>query len=192
MSPKYLLLPLAILGLSSAALRADDDEDWPRRWHRHSRTQAEAHVNAPLKDLKTALDGRSGAGLGLQWLKRRSGGHESRTRLEWNVFPEGHPVGIAGVKTQVSNYTLSWDHLYHFSGTQKGPYIFGGAGAIRWFVDETTPAASRSFHTTKLGVSAGIGLPLGDHFGAELRYVVSSYQRNLDANTLQAGISWHF
>lgn len=196
------LLSLVLVGTSALALGAGEADDAPKpvaksethvhHWHSRSRTEAEVHANVPLKDLREALDARTGSGLGLRWTKDRSNGHGSRTRLEWNVFPESRPLGSQGLKTQVSNYVLSFDHLYRFGREHRGPYLMGGVGAVRWFVDETAPGAENRFHTTKLGLSAGVGMPMGENFGAEVRYVLSSYRRNQDANYLQVALSWRF
>jgi len=150
----------------------------------------QAQVNLPLRDLKERLDGRTGLGLGATWTHEHRDGHASRTRLEWNVLPEG--PAVAGVRTQVNNYTLVFDHLWHCGGKAEGPYLVAGLGAVRWFMSETGPAASASSHTTKLTVQGGAGWRFSPSFGAEVRYAVSSMDRTLDANLVQGCLTFRF
>jgi hypothetical protein len=161
-----------------------------RRQEHHREFALQAQVNLPLRDLKERLDGRTGLGLGATWTRDHRDGHASRTRLEWNVLPEG--PAVAGVRTQVSNYTLAFDHLWHCSGKAEGPYLVAGLGAVRWFASQTGPAASGSMHTTKLTVQGGAGWRFSPSFGAEVRYAVSSMDRSLDANLLQGCVSFRF
>ena len=55
--------------------------------------QAQVTLNQPTQDLKTALDGKQGFGLGLHGLHRRGLHHTSRTRFDWNVWAQGVTAG---------------------------------------------------------------------------------------------------
>lgn len=149
-------------------------------------------VLAPLKDLKTALDERTGLGIGLQWIHEGRGHWASRTRLEWNVFSESNPVGPLGVETSVKQYLLSFDRLYRLGEGPRSLYLLGGVGATRWFVDQQVLGTEQGFHTTKLAVTGGAGWRFSQAFGLEARYVVSGIDRAMDANTAQVSLNWRF
>ena len=162
-------------------------------WHHHSDFAWQAQLDTPVTALGRAMDNRNGAGLGMQWTTYHSHGGATRTRLEWNVFPEGNAVGAAAVKTKASNYILSFDHLYFLSGQETGVYVMGGLGVVRWFTEQTVgtlPAAAT--HTTKLAVSAGLGLWFNRAWSAEARYLVSSMDRPYDGNVVQTSLSVRF
>jgi hypothetical protein len=165
------------------------------RWHWESRSEFawQVQVDAPVQGLGRALDQRTGLGLGVQWTRDRTNGITSRTRLEWNTFPQGNPVGAAGLQTRASNYVLSFDRLYHFGGGAKGVYVLGGLGAVRWFLDETPAGGpTHSFHTTKLAVTGGAGYRFNHAVAAELRYFVSSVNEAYDGSAAQAAFSMRF
>jgi hypothetical protein len=152
--------------------------------------QAQVTLNQPTQELKTALDGKQGFGLGIHWLHRHGIQHTSRTRLDWNVWAQG--AAVNGVKTQVSNYTLAFDHLYHFDRRDQGPYLLGGLGAVRWFTERESVLGSARSHTTKLGISAGAGWQFNRNLGAETRVLVSSIDRTYDSTLLQAAVVLRF
>ncbi len=178
---------------------ADEPDAKPahHRWHWHSRDRSDfawqVQANLPAKELGTALDHTTGLGLGVQWNRYLKDGLARRTRLEWNVFPEGGPAGTPALKTKASNYVLSFDHLYHFSGAAKGPYVLAGLGGVRWFFDRTPDNGPRvSSHTTKLAVTAGAGYRFNRALSAEARYLVSSVDRTYDGNVLQGSVGMKF
>jgi hypothetical protein len=152
--------------------------------------QAQVTLNQPTQDLKTALDGKQGFGLGLHGLHRRGLHHTSRTRFDWNVWGQGPAVN--GVKTQVSNYTLAFDHLYHVEDRDQGLYLVGGLGAVRWFSEQESSLGSIRSHTTKLGVTAGAGWQFTRNLGAEARVLVSSINRTYDSTLLQGALVFRF
>jgi len=152
--------------------------------------QAQVTVNQPTQDLKTVMDGKQGFGLGIHGLHRHGIQHTSRTRFDWNVWGQGPAVD--GVKTQVSNYTLAFDHLYHFNNRDEGPYILGGLGAVRWFTERETALVNLRSHTTKLGVSAGAGWQFTRNIGAEARVLVSSLNKTYDSTLLQGAVVFRF
>jgi opacity protein-like surface antigen len=145
----------------------------------------QAQFNAPLRDFRDALDAKSGLGLGMQWQHRYHEGIQHRTRLEWNVFPEGPEVGPAHTRTQASNIILSFDRMFYFRTSGLGPYLTGGLGAVRWMYDETNGIVTTRWRTTKLNVMAGIGLQLTRHISLEGRYQVSSIRDTMDGNSAQ-------
>lgn len=176
---------------------ADDDEQktcthhWT--WRSDSAFAWQVQVDEPVKDLGRELDNRTGLGLGMQWTRDRANGVTNRTRLEWNVFPQGNAVGTAGLQTQASNYLLSFDRLYHFSGEAKGFYVLGGLGAVRWFMEQSAGgAATADFHTTKLAVTGGAGYRFNRAVAVEARYLVSTVDRTFDGNVLQGAFSMRF
>lgn len=193
--------PVRVLPLLLAAplLGAAEPADAPPKRERRSFAPVHRHafggsvqVLAPLKDLKTALDERTGLGIGLQWIHEGRGRWASRTRLEWNVFPEGNPVGPLGVETSVKQYLLSFDRLYRLGGEPRSIYLLGGVGATRWFVDQQAAGLNGSFHTTKLAVTGGAGWRFSHAFALEARYAVSGIDRAMDANTAQVSFNWRF
>ena len=186
-----LVLAAASVAPAFASAKEDDDEHW--RWHSNTEFAWQVQMDAPALDLGRELDSRIGLGLGMQWNHFQSNGFASRTRLEWNVFPEGNPVGAAGLKTKASNYVLSFDRLYHFKGESKGLYVLGGRGAVRWFMDQTPAGApTQSTHTTKLAVTGGLGYRFGKAFALEARYLVSSVNHTYDGNVMQASAGMRF
>jgi opacity protein-like surface antigen len=188
-----LVLTSACLAPAFADEARDDARDCRVDWHSSSDFAWQVQVDAPVKDLGRALDQRTGLGLGMQWTSYRSGGAANRTRLEWNVFPEGNPVGTAAVATKASNYVLSFDRLYHVSGTRAGVYVVAGLGAVRWFTDQTPGAnPTVSTHTTKLAVTAGAGYRFNRAVSLEARYLVSSVNRTFDGNVAQGVLSMRF
>ena len=196
-------LPATLLLLAAACAGpgfAEDpgEEARPRCEHHfyqpfHSDFAWQVQANLPVKDMGQALDNRTGLGLGVQWTRNGTNGVAHRTRLEWNVFPEGNAVGPDALKTKASNYVLSFDRLYHFSGRPQGFYVLGGLGAVRWFVDRTPgETATRSFHTTKLAVTAGAGYRFNRAVSAEARYLVSTVEKTYDGNVFQGCLSMRF
>lgn len=152
--------------------------------------QAQVTVNQPTQDLKTALDGKQGYGIGIHSLHRHGFHHTSRTRFDWNVWGQGNAV--AGVKTTVSNYTLAFDHLYHFEDRDQGPYLVGGLGAVRWFTERQMAAGTLRNHVTKLGVTGGAGWQFNRNFGVEARLFVSSIDKTYDSAVAQAAFVFKF
>jgi hypothetical protein len=194
-NPFRLLIPVLAALCVAPAFAGSGDDDWDSRWDWHSRSDFawQVQVDSPAKDLGRALDNRVGLGLGMQWTRYRDHGFANRTRLEWNVFPEGNPVGLGGVKTKANNYVLSFDRLYHLSGESRGLYILGGLGAVRWNVDRTIPNGEvPSTRTTKLAITAGAGFRFNKALSAEARYLVSSVNRTYDGNVLQASVGMRF
>lgn len=176
---------------------ADDGEETGCHHHWHWSTESEfawqAQVDAPVQGLGRALDQRTGLGLGMQWTRDRAHGLTGRTRLEWNDFPQGNPVGPDGVQTKADNYILSWDQLYHFSGQTKGAYVLAGLGGVRWYVDKAQGGQTfQSLHTTKLAVTGGAGYRFNHAVAAEVRYLVSTVEKSYDGSALQAVFSMRF
>lgn len=154
------------------------------------RLSGQLTLNQPTHDLGRDLDHQSGFGLGLHTRHRHGDHHTSRTRFDWNVWAQGPAVN--GVKTQVSNYHLAFDHLYHFQEASAGPYLVGGLGAVRWFVDRDVAGVRLRSHTTKLGVTAGAGWQFNRAAGLELRALVGSLDHTFDATTLQVAFTFRF
>lgn len=179
----------------SVATRSEKEEDCHVRFrfhHHHSVFGAYVQADAPLRDLKESLDRRTGLGLGVQWTHDHGDWNASRTRLEWNTFPEGGSVGAAGTRTYAKNYILSFDHLFKLNQGWSQAYLVAGLGGARWDLEQTTAGQRTSLWTTKLAVTAGAGVQLGRRVNLEARYVVSSVGSTFDANTLQASLGWRF
>lgn len=203
------LVPLVCAGLALAAQGApsapedktpavahrEKEEDCPVRFrfhHSHPAFGAYVQVDTPLRDLKESLDRRTGLGLGVQWTRDHGDWNASRTRLEWNTFPEGGAVGSQGTRTYAKNYILSFDHLFKLNQGWSQAYLVAGLGGARWDLEQTTAGQRSSLWTTKLAVTAGAGVQLGRRVNLEARYVVSSVGSTFDANTLQASLGWRF
>lgn len=190
---RFALPALALLAISSAAFASDDSEkskDFCCKWK--SDFGAYAQVSLPLRDLDAQMDGRHGFGLGAQWIHDHGECHASRTRLEYNVFAEGNPVGSAGVKTYTKNYLASFDHLFKLNNGPTRAYLVAGLGGVRWVQDQTIAGTTSSFQTTKLAVTGGAGLQVCENVSLEMRYVFSGIRKTFDANTLQASVGWKF
>lgn len=187
---RLYLLPLC---LGATLLMAEDaPAPSPKRAARTcspSAFGATVQVNAPLRDLKESLDGSTGFGVGLQWTREHGEFHASRTRMEFNVFPEGQPVG--GVKTYAKDYLVSFDHLFRL-GSGRRPYLAAGVGGVHWVLDQTAGSASDRLRTTKLAFTAGLGWQLSERVNLEGRYVFSGIRKTFDANTAQLSLGWRF
>lgn len=144
----------------------------------------------PLRTLKEDLGQRTGFGLGVQWTENHGDWHASRTRLEWNTFPEGHSV--EGTRTYAKNYLLSWDHLFMTNKGKSQAYFVAGIGGSRWNLEQTTGGIREARRATKLAVTGGVGLQFSQQLNLEARYVVSSVDQTFDANTLQMSLGWRF
>jgi len=188
-SRRLYLLPL-LCCLPLAAEEEGDKKIWNCNWD--SSFGAYAQANAPLRDLKDAMDRRTGFGLGVQWTHDHSDYHASRTRLEYNVFPEGNPVGPQQTQSYAKNYLLSFDHLFRFNGGPTNVYAVAGLGGVRWVLDQTTGSATQRLTTTKVAVAGGIGIQISGHVNLETRYVLSGIQRTFDSNMLQVSLGWKF
>jgi opacity protein-like surface antigen len=203
------LLPLALAGFALAAQEAPskpedkapvaehpkEEDDCHVRFRFHHRPSvfgAYVQADAPLRDLKESLDRRTGLGVGVQWTRDHGDWNASRTRLEWNTFPEGGAVGAAGTRTYAKNVILSFDHLLKLNQGTSQAYLVAGLGGARWDLEQTTAGQRTSLWTTKLAFTAGAGVQLGRRVNLEARYVVSSVGSTFDANSLQASLGWRF
>lgn len=162
------------------------------RHHRHSVFGAAVQVDMPVRDLKESLDRRTGYGLGVNWTHDHGDWHASRTRLEWNTFPEGGPVGPLGTRTYAKNFVLSFDHLFKLNQGDSQAYLVAGLGGARWYLEQNTGALRTSDWTTKLAIAGGVGVQFSKRVNLEARYVVSSIGRTFDANMVQASLGWRF
>lgn len=185
------LLPLALASLSLVA--GDDTGKVPKKDLRCNSFGLSVQVDSPTRELKDSLDRRMGYGLGLQWTHDHGAFHASRTRLDFNVFPEGNPVGAAATTTYAKNVVFSFDHLFRLNEGPTGMYIVGGLGGVRWTLDQKTPALpSSSLQTTKLAITAGVGMQVAKQLTLEGRYMFSGIQKTFDSNTVQVSLGWRF
>lgn len=188
---------LCLATLCTGLVAAEDKEGKPakKEYHYSHHHSFGGYVQGilPTNDLGTALDGKLAAGIGLEWIHRHHGPWSSRTRLEWNTYPEGNPVDPGQVKTSVMQYLWSFDRFYHFGEDLHTPYLVGGLGITRWFVEQHGPTGLLlNDHTTKLAVTGGVGMRLSNYFALEARYVTSGIKKSFDANTAQLALSWRF
>lgn len=161
-------------------------------YHHHSTFGAYAQAIFPQKELKAALDGGMGYGLGIQWTHDHGDWNASRTRIEWNTFAEGDPVAPLGTRTYAKNYIFSLDHLFKLNQGPTHAYVVAGLGGARWNLEQTTQNVRKSLWTTKLAFTGGLGVQLGDRVNLEARYVVSSIGNTYDGNSIQTSLGWHF
>jgi opacity protein-like surface antigen len=183
------LLPLALASLTLVAGEDAEKAPAPKRCNAFGLS---IQADLPLRDLKDDLDHRTGFGLGLQWTHDHGAFHASRTRFEWNTFPEGHPVGPLGTTSYAKNLVLSFDHLFRLNEGPTSAYLVGGLGGVRWSLDQSSPVTSTSLQTTKLAVTAGVGVQVARQLTLEGRYVFSGIQKTFDANTVQLSAAWRF
>ena len=200
------LLPMALAGTCLAAqapaqpqapapssgTSRDCHHPWEWCWRSRSVFGATVQADLPLGDLRTSLDRRTGLGVGVQWTREYGDWNASRTRLEWNTFPEGGQVGPAGTRTYAKNYLLSFDHLFKLNQGPVQSYLVAGLGGARWDLEQTTAGARTTLWTTKLVFTAGAGIQFGRRVDLEARYVVGSLSSTFDANVLQASLGWRF
>ncbi len=177
---------------SEKALDPAKAETKEYRCHHHSVFGVYAQADLPLRELKESLDRRTGMGLGVSWTHDHGEWNASRTRLEWNTFPEGGPVGPTGTRTYAKNYLLSFDHLFKLNQGWSQAYLVAGVGGARWDVEQTAAGVRTSDWTTKLAFTAGAGVQFGGRVNLEARYLISSVSSTFDANTLQASLGWRF
>jgi len=183
------LIPLAFASLSLVAGEEAEKAPAPKPCDSFGLS---IQADLPLRDLKDDLDHRTGLGLGLQWTHDHGDHHASRTRFEWNTFPEGHPVGPFGTTTYAKNLVLSFDHLFRLNEGPTSAYLVGGLGGVRWTLDQHTPTTASDLTTTKLAVTAGVGMQVARQLTLEGRYVFSGIQKTFDANTVQLSAAWRF
>lgn len=190
---------LVSLAASALCLGASDPSDTQPQQPKRTCSRAHEHafggavqVLIPTKELGTALDDRTGLGMGLQWLHEGESPWSSRTRLEWNVFPQSRPVGPSGIETSVQQYLLGFDRLYRLGTSPQSLYLLGGVAATRWFVEEEGPGMHHRFHTTKLTVTGGLGWRFSKAFALEGRYTLSRITNAQEANTAQLSLNWRF
>jgi hypothetical protein len=178
----------------SATAEAQPEQEWRSRHFRHHHSDFSASVQAdyPLRDLKEQLDRRTGFGLGVQWTHDHGDWNASRTRMEWNTFPEGGAVGPLGTKTYAKNYSVNFDHLFKLNQGSHQAYVVAGLGAIRWHLEQTAGTLRTSDWTTKLGVTGGLGVQIAHRVNLEARYVASSVNKTFDANVMQISLGWRF
>lgn len=142
----------------------------------------------PLHDLKQHLDGRSGFGIGVHWLREHSERRASRTRLEWNTFAEGSQP--QDPRYYVKNYGLGWDHLSSLGEGRRRGYLVTGVGVSRWLIEQSSPSGVVARWTTKLSLTGGLGFRLAEGMSLEARYVITSLDRTFDANSLVLSLGW--
>lgn len=176
----------------AATSEVQPEKEWRFRHHHHSDFSVSVQADEPLRDLKEQLDRRTGFGLGVQWTHDHGDWNASRTRLEWNTFPEGEAVGPLGTRTYAKNYSLNFDHLFKLNRGPHQAYVVAGLGAIRWHLEQSAGTLRTSDWTTKLGVTGGIGVQIGQRVNLEARYVASSVNKTFDANVMQVSLGWHF
>lgn len=187
-----LTLTLLLASTALPALAWEGDDSW-HRWRHDSEFAWQVQVDQPAKDLGRALDERVGLGLGAQWTTYRADGFANRFRLEWNVFPKGDAAGPRALQSDASNYVASFDRLWHVAGENRGFYVLGGLGAVRWFMSQGPEGGPRaSWHATKLAVTGGCGYRFNPHLSAEARYLVSSFNGTFDGNVLQGSLGMRF
>lgn len=190
LAPRLCLLPLLLGG---ALLSAADCESKDTPKASPSRTfGATVQADFPLRDLKGDLDRRTGFGAGLQWTQERANCHASRTRIEFNVFPEGGQIGIMGTKTYAKDYLLSYDHLFPLGTGARRAYLVAGAGGVHWVLEQSQGPLRSTLRTTKLAFTGGVGLQLSERVNLEARYQFSGIQKTFDANLVQLSLGWRF
>lgn len=189
--PRLCLLPLLLAGPLLVAGEAEASSEKPRPCPVRT-TGASLQADLPLRDLKDDLDRRTGFGVGLQWTRERADHHASRTRLEFNVFPEGGAVGAAGVRTYAKDYLLSYDHLFPLGAGARRAYLVAGLGGVHWVLEQSQATTRTTLRTTKLGFTGGVGLQLTERMNLEARYQFSGIQQTFDANVLQLSLGWRF
>lgn len=146
-------------------------------------------VSIPQGDLKDAVDSKLGLGLGAHGTFAFDH-HVIRPRFDFTFYPE---ADLGGVETKVNSLALGADYLYFVDGRDRGVYFTAGLSAIRWEVDVNLPGlGSGSYHTTKLGLAAGLGYQWTRAIGTELRYVKSSLGHDVSANSLALGATFRF
>ncbi|MBK8726165.1 MAG: porin family protein [Holophagaceae bacterium] len=167
----------------------------------------QASGNAPLGDLKDAVDSKPGLGAGAHLTWNLGGGHVIRPRFDYLFFPEngayaadGYGVSANG-KYKVSDLSVGVDYLYFLEGKDEGLYLTAGLGLHRWTVDydytvrigNVTSSGSESDSTNKAGFAVGAGYNFNRSFGAEVRFTTTKFGKNEgSANALQAGVTFRF
>ncbi len=167
----------------------------------------QANGNAPLGDLKDAVDSKPGLGIGAHLTWNLGGGHVIRPRVDYLFFPENSAYAAAdyGVsasgKYKVNDLSGGVDYLYFLEGKDEGFYLTAGLSVNRWKVDydytvrigNVTSSASASDTTTKGGFAVGAGWNFNRSFGAEVRFTSTKFGKgDGSANAVQAGVTFRF
>lgn len=167
--------PLALL-LAGSGLRAQEAE-----------FGAHGGLQVPFGDLGKTLDNNlgyiAGAHLGLYY----GDGHELRPRVDYQSYAGGwHPEGSTFVKRDVTCWSFGADYVYYTEQRPKGLYLTMGLNYNFW---DVSPGGSKS----GVGLAAGAGYRLDQHWSFEARYTTGQFRSNSgQANALQAVALFHF
>lgn len=162
-----------------------------------------AHVNAPMSDLHSDIDGKLGVGGSFQVSFETSDRVIVRPRLDVDVFPveERRRSGTNyRERIDLGSVGIGADVLYAFSGrNDQGLYGLGGVGLVRWSQVYSTRNTSGT-HTwdeddtdrsrVSPWVALGLGYQINRIVGVEWRTVGSKYDgpKSGDFNPATAGV----
>lgn len=153
----------------------------------------QAHVNAPMGDLKDLVDNKAGLGGGAHVTWDFMEGQQLRARVDGIGFPD---ATVFGVKNTVSEVSGGIDYLYFLEG-KTGFYLTGGLSANRWKVEADVAGLGKySNTTTKGGLAAGAGYAFNGNLSVEARFTTSKFDQRLitdsSANAFQVAALYRF
>nr|WP_320132767.1 outer membrane beta-barrel protein [uncultured Holophaga sp.] len=144
-------------------------------------------LQLPFGDLGTTLDHSMGyvfgANLGLYY----GDGHELRTRIDYQTYSGSWVPYDGGFrKFDITAWSLGADYVYYTEQRRKGVYLTMGLSYNMW---DVSPGGGQN----GLGLAAGAGYRLDDHWSFEGRFTTGQFRSdNGAANALQGVALFHF
>jgi hypothetical protein len=160
----HLALGLSALALSGGSLSAQEC---------NFGGQVSAAIPAGPLSSKDWVDGKPGAGIGVQAIIGFQGGHAIVPRFDYTYFKKSE----AGVDRKVQMFQFGADYNYFLSGkVNDGPYVGAGLGFGSAKFELSGLGSSASDTPTSPYTAVSGGWMFTKNMGAELRYTWSRYK----------------
>jgi opacity protein-like surface antigen len=173
---------LALLAAATLSLQAEAP-----------RYGVQGSANIPLRDLKTFVDNKPGAGFGVHGTIDLGDGHMVRPRLDYSFYSEASiSTSSSTVRQSASNLSLGGDYLYFIAGKPEALYLTVGVSAVRWSFEHKDQASDVTSDTTKFGMAGGVGYQWNATVGTEVRWLHSAVAREFKADAVQVGVTVRF
>lgn len=155
-----------------------------------------AHVNVPMADLDTDLNGKIGAGASFQVSIETSERTIVRPRIDLDGFPvseHARPNSTYRDRVDLGSLGIGADFLYSFSGqNDQGLYGLGGVGVQRWIQTHSSRDTDgyggwdrddSVSNRTSPWLALGLGYQINPIVGLEARAVGSKYDAMLTGSS---------
>jgi len=108
-------------------------------------------VVLPENDLRNAVGGRTGFGLGVHGAIAMDGGTEIRPRIDYTRL-DGGSFSLSSISstTTVQEVSVGADYLVYAGGTRQGLYGFAGANLAWWYTQNRFSGNTRKVSPTLL------------------------------------------